>query len=331
MAEFADMGDVTERYAAIETAYCEVRWPIVIDQGGRLLSQLGPEDGGLRQRLQLLMAHSYLYGFGERDAAEDLYRAVLESKAEASLRQIAAQGLEQCDLPPQPAGSAAVAAWNPDPTAMAPSQAPLKPEDLPQPASAPSLDDDGGPSLHDSVQALIPSVPPESSAPRASAPVMPWLESALPARATPVQEVATGLATPAESAAMPGGTPGAAANLPWEQSPQAGDQDPGLQAPEKIEAELIDEPEMVEVHQADPRLAEEIELQEVSNLGGATAPLEGAAPPGEPGDAAGLEAPTRTPSLAEPVASAATLPELEDDGWADDAELRQSLLRVEIL
>ena len=327
MAEFADMGDATERYAAIERAYCDDRWPVVIDQGGRLLSQLGPEDGGLRQRLQLLMAHSYLYGFGERDAAEDLYRAVLESKAEASLRQIAAQGLEQCDKPPQPAGSPAIAAWSPDPAPVAPPQPPLKPEDLPQPASAPSLEDDGGPSLHDSVQALIPSVPPQAPPPQGGTPVMPWLETG---------SAAAGGTAPASTAGATAG-PGTPANLPWERPPQPSESTRGPRPPERIEAELIDEPELVEVHQADPRLAEEIDLLDMASL--AASP-----PPGDPPDAPGeleppmeqeppadLETPTLTATPADPLATAASLLELEDDGLADDAELRRGLLRVEIL
>ena len=222
------MGHATERYAAIEKAYCEDRWPVVIEQGGKLLNQLPPEDMGLRQRLQLLMAHSYLYGYGERDAAEDLYRAVLESKAEASLRQIAAQGLEQCELPAQrlttPTSAAQAPPQAPEEAAVLTPHAPLNPEDLPKPVAGPSLEEDGGPSLHDSVQALIPAVTEASAVHQPAAPVMPWLE------------------TPAAPAA----------------------EAPPVPERETLVAEVIDEPEMIEVHQADPMLAEQIDLEEAS-------------------------------------------------------------------
>jgi hypothetical protein len=306
MAEFADMGDATERYAAIERAYCEDRWPVVIDQGGRLLSQLDPQDLGLRQRLQLLMAHSYLYGFGERDAAEDLYRAVLESKAEASLRRIAAQGLEQCELQPLPAGGAAVGPLGSEPAAVAP----VNPKDLPQPASAPSLKDDGGASLHDSVQALIPVLPGESPAPRTSAPVMPWLETTAAAAA--------------------------AASLPWEQDPGGSADEPSPAPRETLEPEVIDEPELIEVHQADPTLAEEIELKETDGRGAlpqaADSPLipevdpvvteEGPEPPAD------VET---TPNARTAIPAATAGLEQDDPDPAEDADLRQGLLRVEIL
>jgi len=308
MAEFAETGDPTERYVAIETAYCQDRWPVVIDQGGRLLSQLAPEDVGLRQRLQLLMAHSYLYGFGERDAAEDLYRAVHESKAEASLRQIAAQGLQQCELPPPPASSPTAAIPLAQPAPGAPPQAPLSPEDLPQPVGAPSLQEDIGPSLHESVQALIPAVPKETAQeeglqeeatpPLAAAPVMPWLES--------------------------GGAPSAPAPAPAAASvPTSANWEPSTPLREALEAEVIDEPELIEVHQADPSLAEEIELRETAAL--ASAPQVPQSPiPNEESQA-----------VASPVEERRTEPEdigsPGEDFLAEDAELRQGLLRVEIL
>lgn len=320
MAEFAEMGDATERYAAIEKAYRDQRWPVVIDQGGRLLSQLDPEDGGLRQRLQLLMAHSYLYGFGERDAAEDLYRAVMESKAEASLRQMAAEGLEQCDLPPLATGTPAPAAQSVEAAPGLPAQAHLKPEDLPQPVQAPALADDGAPSLHESVQALIPTLPEEAPPAHANAPVMPWLESAPPS-----SSVAAASAT------------AAAAELPWPQTPQAGGggavrvDDQRIEA-ERVEAEVIDEPELIEVHQADPSLAEEIELQETrSQREGASA--VGLAPTrqDEPGLPPTPGAPSNPPIAAVPAGpTAVVMPPVEVDP-AEDAELRQGLLRVEIL
>jgi hypothetical protein len=300
MAEFAETGDPTERYAAIETAYCQDRWPVVIDQGGKLLSQLAPEDVGLRQRLQLLMAHSYLYGFGERDAAEDLYRAVHESKAEASLRQIAAQGLLQCELPPPSAGSPAAAAPSGQSALGAPPQAPLSPENLPQPVGAPSLQEDNGPSLHESVQALIPGVPEEAAPPRPATPVMPWLERG---------------GTPSEPPPTPAAEP-IPASVDWQ---------PSTPAREALEAEVIDEPELIEVHQADPRLAEEIELRETAVL--ASAPEV----PDDPIVRQESQEDPPPPSVEERRTEPEKTGSPEEDFQAEDAELRQGLLRVEIL
>ena len=103
MADSALSTDLLERYGAIEQAYCQERWTSVIHDGQTLLGDLSRVDDtppeGLKERLQLLIAHAFLYGLGDRDSAEDLYQAVLRSGAEASLRQIAEQGLQQCALP----------------------------------------------------------------------------------------------------------------------------------------------------------------------------------------------------------------------------------------
>ncbi len=194
MAEFAAAGDPTQQYTAIEKAYCEDRWSDVLEQGERLLARLPGDDLGLRQRLQLLMAHTYLYGFSDRTSAADLYRAVEASQAESALRQIAAQGLQQCSVPVQPPADA-----------------------LPQPAEAAPLLEETGPSLHEAALALSQS----------ETPVMPWLDTQ-PAGDNPPAPLAESPATAAEPALIP---------------------------------EVIEEPELIEVHQADPNLAEELELE----------------------------------------------------------------------
>lgn len=276
MAEFADRDDPSQLYTAIEKAYCEDRWPEVIERGGRLLGELAEEDRALRQRLQLLMAHAYLYGYGDRDSAEDLYRAVLDSQAEVALRQIAAHGLEQCDLPPQRLATAgagrASSATAPEAETPAGGPASTEPEDqppprihpnpleLPQPAAAPSLDDNSGSSLRESLQALIPDLPRQEAAAKGSPPAMPWLESLGEARVTPADPVDLPWAPPAATAAAQPPEP------PLAELPEAAElPEPagtGLleTARESLIAEVIDEPEMIEVHQADPTLAEEFEL-----------------------------------------------------------------------
>lgn len=191
MAESAAAGDPTQLYTAIEKAYCEDRWSDVLEQGERLLARLPSDDLGLRQRLQLLMAHTFLYGFGDRKSAAGLYSAVEASQAESALRQIAAQGLQQCDVP---------------------------------------VLEETGPSLHEAVLALSQA---EAAADEpAEAPVMPWLDTQ-PAR---------------ESAPAPLGESPAAAAVP------------------ALIPEVIEEPELIEVHQADPALAEELELKEPTPL-----------------------------------------------------------------
>ena len=192
MAEFADMGDPTQLYMAIEKAYCEDRWPDVLEQGQTLLDRLPADDLGMRQRLQLLLAHTHLYGFGDRDSAGDLYRSVQDSPAETALRQIAAQGLQQCALPAPP------------PTvANLETSAPPEPEEEAEPEEMP--------------------VPGETTSPPTASPVIPWLESPPSARKT--------------------------------ETPQSG-------APGALIPDVIEESELIEVHQADPALAEELELKE---------------------------------------------------------------------
>jgi hypothetical protein len=201
MAEFADPSDLSGRYAAIEQAYCEDRWSDVLGWGQSLLQEVAEGNDatslGLRQRVQLLMAHTHLHGFGDRDAAESLYSAVLEGSAEPALRRGAEEGLLQCDLPVPP------------PAAMA-------------------------------------------------EPAMPWLSGGQPA----------------------------------------------------LIPEVVEEPELIEVHQADPALAEEIELVERQRL----APVS--ASPGQ--NAAAVP-------LRPPAASAGQAPEDRED-----AELVRGLLRVVI-
>lgn len=232
MAEFVDAAtngpqDHARRYRAIEQAYVDDRWADVLEQGNALLSRLATNDLELRQRVQLLIAHTHLYGYGDRDRAEDLYRAVLGSEAEPTLRQIADQGLQQCNLPlqrqPQPATSST-----------------LDPEQLPQPVGEP-LEDSDGASLHESLEALgLSRDEPASGEARidtaaAVEPVMPWLTTA-----------SRGSAGPADDAA--GGSRASEVNG------------------SSLVPEVIEEPELIEVHQADPSLADEYELTETGAL-----------------------------------------------------------------
>ena len=97
--------DPVTQYHAIEAAYRREQWSTVLKDGHSLLRLL-PRSGeanieDLKQRLQVLMAHAYLYGRQNREIAAEIYSNVLASRADTALRQIAEQGLMQC----QQAGS----------------------------------------------------------------------------------------------------------------------------------------------------------------------------------------------------------------------------------
>lgn len=211
MAHSAQSSDPLERYAAIERAYCEERWMAVVQDGQTLLDeleraeQLPPE--GLRERLQLLVAHAYLYGLGDRDSAEDLYQAVLRSGAEASLRQIADQGLQQCAVPvsvveswgttetavetARDAEAAEVGGWSlseldrtGDASSKAAGSASAPPAGLEISGAVPAREEPGSivsPLQSDPATAAAPgwltAVGNAGSAAAAGTPVMPWLES----------------------------------------------------------------------------------------------------------------------------------------------------------
>ena len=316
MADSADHSNPTERYAAIEQAYCADQWGEVIDQGQSLLEEIPrtraavPE--GLKERVQLLMAHAHLYGFNEQDIAEDLYSDVLHSKAELTLRQIAEQGLQQCALP-KPVSPAVIEAGTegePSPgtatgaTAAAPAAAPSQaasqrqaPTSLqtstgelsgPDPSSQNrklTADADRAAALG-SETALAPASPEPATTlvaanvnsatinpPATGSLAMPWLVTGALA--------ATTAAAAASAAPTPWAPPATQAATPEPTTPSAAQQEvvaaagealaPPVQqktaqrtqptAPEvTLIPEVVDEPELFDVHQADPRLAEELDL-----------------------------------------------------------------------
>lgn len=129
-----------EQYAAIELLYSAGRWPEVLESSEALLAGLPPAQDeplqaqSLRSRLQLLIAHTLLYGQGDPQGAEQRYRAVLVESDDAVVREIAEQGLLRCgeqrapaaeqdpmanampwlaDLAPAPAGAAISSAADP--------------------------------------------------------------------------------------------------------------------------------------------------------------------------------------------------------------------------
>ncbi len=313
MAESADRSNLTERYAAIEQAYCADQWGAVIEQGQDLLRQIprtsGPVPEGLKERVQLLMAHAHLYGFQERNVAEDLYSDVLHSKAELALRQIAEQGLQQCSVPPQAqAGSVETDRGGETSPEPAVEPAPAQPQSAgqspqpaasePRPVQAESLDGEAAaPPLHSQATAAAAAITPPAAASTAADPflapsatetpapeaasdslAMPWLVAgAAAAVATAAASSQTGSApTPWATAAAPMATPlepTATAEIqtraeestpPQSTAEVSGAMEAPAAEPAMAEAtlipEVVEEPELFEVHQADPNLAEELDL-----------------------------------------------------------------------
>jgi hypothetical protein len=123
-----------------------------------------------------------------------------------------------------------------------------------------------------------------------------------------------------------GGTPSEPPPTPAaEPIPASVDWQPSTPPREALEAEVIDEPELIEVHQADPRLAEEIELRETAVL--ASAPEV----PDDPIVRQESQEDPPPPSVEERRTEPENIGSPEEDFQAEDAELRQGLLRVEIL
>jgi len=86
-----------QRYEAIERVYSERQWNDVARLSEELLLELPDEPADpLRQRLQLILGHTYLYGYQDRAAATGFYSRVRATTQEPVLRDIADQGLEQC-------------------------------------------------------------------------------------------------------------------------------------------------------------------------------------------------------------------------------------------
>ena len=325
-----------QRYQAIEQAYCDSRWREVLREGERLLDEVRRGDfanaEGLEDRLQLLLGHTHLYGFGDRDAAEDHYSAVLASRADTSLRQIAQEGLDQCNLPRMAAGeTSAEELEGPDaldgPELPQAAATPM-PLELPVQAAAEPLAEP----LAEEPAWLQPTAMPGGAAPSGVMPAMPWQSDGM-AGDVPVDITvdATTAATPwliKTPDPAPAPEPMPEATLP------------------RLQPEVLEEPEQIEVHQAIPELADELVLEPIEPI----RPVELAWSPEEP---AGVQAATApAPVAAQPLdqeplnwepAQAPVLgvePELVPEpspsvpapapAAEEDPELLRGLLRVEI-
>jgi hypothetical protein len=279
MESSTSSGDPLRRYEVIETAYCEGRWATVLEAGTALLRELGEmgdqtEMSGIRHRLHLLMGHTLLHGYGDRDAAEDLYKLVFNSDAESSLRQMAEDGLNQCHKPL----SSSFVAEEPEEeedgmddrpnlflpetddgtledTEKAPPQAKVDPVIVFHPKQPSSPEQEAKP-VADAVLAPRAVKGEEEASPESAEAADPFQPSRRAARpetlhiGLPVMPWLTPEESPAESG--PEEEPAPAATNGHHAAP------PTI---EPLVPEVVEEPELMEVHQATPSLAEEVDLE----------------------------------------------------------------------
>jgi hypothetical protein len=93
----ASPNSLQQRYGGIERLYSERQWDVVTRLSEELLLELpGDPANPLRQRLQLLLGHTYLYGYQDSSTAAGFYSRVRAATEEPVLRDIADQGLAQC-------------------------------------------------------------------------------------------------------------------------------------------------------------------------------------------------------------------------------------------
>jgi hypothetical protein len=246
MADLVDTSDWQKRYGVIENAYCLGRWAAVMENGTVLLRELLNAGGdgevvALRHRMQLLMAHTLLHGYGDRDAAEDLYDVVRSSDAEPTLRQIAEDGLDLCH---QPLPSSLAIEEDEEDT-----NEETSPPILFLPDTEPG-DLGGGRSLATQMplRPLLPlgsEIHPEAD----SAP-----DSSEPANDLGVAADPFGAREEVSFSQQDQGLP----VMPWlsERSPA-----PLEQRLSTLTADVVEEPELIELHQATPSMAEEVDLQ----------------------------------------------------------------------
>jgi hypothetical protein len=240
--------DPGERYSELERAYTEDRWPDVLKQGGQLIADLStdpdPVTADLANRAHLLLGHAHLYGLRDPAAALPHYQALLAGPADPDLRRIAEEALPYCQPPVEPAAPEAAAgvfttatATATDATAAAAASPTAAQERSPW-AAIETTAEPLGDQLLDTQGQWIPraGTAPEGITEAAT----PWLdepirlEKSIQLEKTIEPEVGGVLAAPgfASQDVVP-----------------------------SLEVEVVEEPELMEVAQADPSLAEELEIE----------------------------------------------------------------------
>jgi hypothetical protein len=396
MAELNASADPLQRYSALEQVYTEERWSAVIEQGSVLLNDLpwfsGGAPEGVKERVQLLIAHAHLYGLGQRDQAEPLYQAVISSGGEPSLIQIAEQSLQQCAAmaaaavpeeatvtepatPQDPIGEEAApspeaetkplepaAAESAETSGEAPAQAELPTpgqESEPEAAAeavgtalpaafaqtAPTNPWDADPPMADAAPKAVvdPFAAPATGA-EGGAPVMPWL-TAVEQETIEAQTLVIGGKAEASDPST------TSQDIPTpEQSDSAnvfaslnGDST-AASAPireERLIPDLIDEPELIEVYQADPRLSDEVVMPGEYSLAAAVAAAAAAAdsatesngiadPPEAPETEAATVLPEANPMENTPLQGFGVFRDPPKPVAKENPELLLALLRVQV-
>ncbi|MBM5800609.1 MAG: hypothetical protein FJ077_07170 [Cyanobacteria bacterium K_DeepCast_35m_m2_023] len=260
--------DLQDRYAAVERLYGQGQWSQVLDACAALLAELPAEPADpLRIRLTLLQGHTQLYGFGQVQAAAALYQQVLDSQPEPLLQTIALQELERCRQ------QQAIADQPPTPTADAQSMAPQ------------------GEATVNNAFPFAPMAVGSAAAPQTVS-AMPWLEQLggvdpAASRPQPSVEESQIFATTVEATAahdnadarVPAADP--AAEVVADPAPQPEVMaDPSEAPAAPIVADVIEEPDQFEVHQADPERAETVDLTPLAELGSEDDQQDSAPTPG---------------------------------------------------
>jgi hypothetical protein len=279
--------DPGERYEELERAYTEDRWPDVLEQGGQLIAELSnnpdPITNDLASRAQLLLGHANLYGLRDPASALPHYQAVLAGPADPDLRRIAEEALPYCQPTVAPEASAA-------------EEAAASPAVAEEPAPWAAIETTAAPLEDQLLDAKSNWIPQAGTAEQAiTEPATPWLKQPIqlekPIRLDQtIRTEESGVLAPLGASSREG--------VPM------------------LEVEVVEEPELVEVAQADPSLAEELEV-ELTRIRERRAARRGDAATTQelvpPGPAAGPTPPE---------------PDVLDDGLMEDPELLAGLLRV---
>lgn len=278
-----------QRYEAIERVYSERRWDEVASLSEALLLEVPDEAGDpLRQRLQLLLGHTHLYGYKDAATASGFYSRVQAATSEAVLRDIAEQGLQQCasqlaaaqpeDAPAAESALAEAAAESSQrepqvssTEAALTSAARAAAEAAPLNAEAPTGQEFpfSAEPVQTSAAALNTAAAPNTTA------AMPWLERlggvdpAAQALVATNPFIATGASAAPQSADTGSDShgEGSAITVVGATAPAAAAEPPitdinvtDLNVSEVLLVDVVDEPEQIDVAQADPTRAEDVVL-----------------------------------------------------------------------
>lgn len=197
-----------ERYQTIERIYSERQWDDVARLSEALLLDLPDTDvHPLRQRLQLLLGHTYLYGYQDATTATGFYSRVRATTSEGVLREIADQGVAQCALQ--------VKEQTPTPSSST--------------STGESLELSGGQAFPFSAKPI-----PEGARATSAMPAMPWMDQ--------LDDQSTAIAV--AQTAVPSDDPAVGRTIGSETA---------------LVVEVIEEPELIELAQADADPADVLE------------------------------------------------------------------------